>query len=153
MGTATPRQFDRNGRPVYVPIPVYTGWGFWSPWYGFGYRGLHGFGPYYSYYPFGYYGYGPGYLSYGGYAADVAGPASEPELTGSIRFEVTPDTARIYIDGALVGTASDFDTDHLDLAAGGYRLEIRADGYQTYSADVLVKAGQTMTERITLKRE
>ena len=42
---------------------------------------------------------------------------------------------------------------HLALAGGMHQLELRADGYQTYSADINVAVGKTITERISLKKK
>jgi hypothetical protein len=142
------RKGDRDDNRFFVPVPIYTGWGWW-PWYGFGYNSLYGFG---FYDPFGWYGYGFGY---GGYADAVEPSTSERARTGSIRLKVKPGTATVYVDGALVGIAADFAgrSDHLDLPAGGYQLELRADGYETYQADILVSAGRTITERVTLKKK
>ena len=72
---------------------------------------------------------------------------------GSVRLKVSPSSARVYIDGALVGVVDDFDglTRHLELEAGRYALELRADGYKTYVGEVLVSAGRTKTERVSMQ--
>ena len=74
--------------------------------------------------------------------------------TGSVRLKATPDTAMVYIDGALVGTAADFDglTHHLQLGGGAHKIELRADGYASYAGEINVAAGKTTTERVTLKK-
>ncbi len=144
VGSAVPRTGDRDDNRRFVPIPVYTGLGWWFPWYGFG---SYGFG---LYGPFGWSGYG-----YGDSYGDVWPSASPQSETGSIRLKVKPRTAAVYIDGALAGVAADFAglSDHLDLEPGGYRLELRADGYETYQTDVLVSAGKTVTLRVTLRKQ
>jgi hypothetical protein len=66
------------------------------------------------------------------------------------------DTAAVYIDGALVGKSGDFDgltSHHLVLEQGAHQLEIRADGYETFTKTLNVDVGKTMTERITLKKK
>jgi hypothetical protein len=124
-------------------------WGYYP--YGFGY-GLFGYAPYAPYYydpylPF-MYGYGGGYG--GGIERD-----DDSRPTGSIRLRMTPRDARVYIDGALVGTVDEFDglTHHLDIQAGRHQLEIRAAGYENYTTEVVVTAGKTMTERASLKKK
>lgn len=160
---------DRDGRPVrgvatlrpdtdvrILYFPFVGPWGRWTPWYnaGFGYGGFGYFGydpyfsPYYSRYPYGL--YSRPYLGGGGDYEE----APDEERYGSIRLRVSPDTARVYIDGALVGTVDDFNglTDHLELVAGVHTIEIRADGYETYVGEVNVEGGKTLTERLTLTR-
>ena len=74
--------------------------------------------------------------------------------TGSIRFKVNPSIAKIYVDGTLMGVVDDFDGlgDHLTLDAGSHALELRADGYETYTGTIRVEIGKTLTERINLKK-
>ena len=69
-------------------------------------------------------------------------PASTTHVTGSIRLKVSPDTAKVYIDGVLAGTASEFDglvSHHLTLEGGSHQFELRADGYETHHATVTVE--------------
>lgn len=114
---------------------------------GFGSFGLGGYGsslflPYGRYAPY-------GYNAYGRSRSSSAGPAR----MGSVRLKVSPRSARVYIDGALVGVVDDFDglTQQLELEAGRYALELRADGYQTYVGEVSVSPGRTKTERISMQ--
>ncbi len=74
---------------------------------------------------------------------------------GSIRLRASPSSAKVYVDGTLMGIVDDFDglSSHLDLAAGQHALELRADGYETYSGTINVLVGKTMTERVTLKKK
>jgi len=165
---------DRNGRPIqgtatarppylYPAPPIYGypgygypgyGYGYWYPYYGPGFGYGYGYGYYdpWWYGSFGFYGaypYGGG-GGYGGYSGDYRSIA-----TGSIRLRVSPDSAKVYIDGTLMGAASDFSglTHHLEVPAGQHQLELRADGYETYQGTVDVDAGRTMTERVTLNKK
>ncbi len=145
------------------------------PWYGWGYNYGYNYGYGYGY-PYGYV-YDP--WLYGGYWGDpfLYGPfayggrpyywgggtisgrddaAVRDELaTGSIRLRVNPGQARVYIDGALAGVASEFGglTDHLILPEGRHELELRADGYQTYTGQIDVREGRTRTERVNMKKQ
>jgi hypothetical protein len=129
------------------------GFGFGYPYYGYGY----GYGAWYD--PFSPWGYG-----YGGYGA-YGTPGTEDQAygagpgrnhpTGAIRLKVSPDTAQVYIDGALVGAAGDFDglvSHHLVLEVGTHLLELHAPGYETYSGKLKVEAGNTLTERVSMKK-
>jgi PEGA domain len=163
-GTARPRygaptQGQAVGRPpgyypVYPYYPIY-------PYYGYPYYG-GGFG-------YGYYGYNPwwygGYMGYsyygsgGGGYADTGGGAGESYTSeiamGSIRLRASPSKAKVYVDGTLMGIVDDFDglSNHLDLSAGQHELELRADGYETYTGTINVLLGKTLTERVTLKKK
>ena len=107
-----------------------------------------------GYYP----GYGYNDPNDPGYSSSSSGNNySEPEARrmGSLRIKAKPATAKIYIDGTLVGIVDDFDglTNHLEIEAGAHEMEIRADGYATLIKDINVKSGQTTTERLSLKKK
>ncbi|HUF46564.1 MAG TPA: PEGA domain-containing protein [Vicinamibacterales bacterium] len=154
-----------------IDVPLFGPWGRWFPYYGtswgpsFGFVAFNPWGIWgatswqwgrhgYWYDPYGYYPYsGYGYYGGGGSYARSA-PADEGRLLGSIRLKASPKTAMVYIDGALVGTVDDFDglSDHLKLDAGTYELELRATGYETYTGELVVEPGKTLTERVSLKK-
>ncbi|HEY6064638.1 MAG TPA: PEGA domain-containing protein [Thermoanaerobaculia bacterium] len=107
------------------------GYGWYSPWYDPYYYGYgYGYGPYYRGYPYGYRGYGYGYGSRGASWAVVD-------------TDVSPEAARVYLDGQYIGTADDFDgyPDYLYLRQGRYRLEFRLEGFQTRTIDVDARPG------------
>jgi hypothetical protein len=160
--------------------PSWDRWNRWSPWYGYGYGYSYGYGPgYYGhvvynpwvyggssmwgwnryawhdpflYDPYGYAGY-PYYWSTG-IDVDDDDDRDQGVPSGSLRLRVSPSHARVYIDGALAGVASEFGglSNHLALPAGPHEIELRAEGYVTFSGQVDVRAGRTQTERITLKK-
>jgi hypothetical protein len=125
--------------------------------YGFGYPGL-GYG-----YPWGYgglgYGY-PGAMDPNAYDEQYGRrlPPSAPatsHATGAIRLKVSPETAQVYIDGTLAGTASEFDGlvgHHLVLEVGTHALELRAEGRETFHDTIVVEENKTVTERASLKK-
>jgi hypothetical protein len=177
VGYAQPRgTVGGPGQPSFVFLPYYPwyssglsgylGYGY-DPW-GYGFSSWSRYGSRYD--PFGYpYGYGmfgsdpfgfgyghqywgaPYYVSVG----DSYDDDRERDRTiGSLRLRVSPDTARVYVDGALAGTVDDFNglSDHLELEQGIHQIEIRADGYEVYQTEVEVEAGKTRTARASLKR-
>jgi hypothetical protein len=88
---------------------------FFNPWYRYGY------GPWYPYqyqwgYPYPPYGY-----------------ARYDDLTASVRLEVTPNTAEVYVDGYRAGTVDDFDGffQRLRVRPGEHELVLYLDGYRT----------------------
>jgi hypothetical protein len=104
--------------------------GFYGPWWGWGwgYPGYYGYG----YGPYGYYGAGYGYGQDGNWA--------------SVKTDVDPEEARVYLDGKYIGAADDFDgwPDKLYLRPGHYRLEFRLSGYEPKVLDVEAHAGQEL---------
>lgn len=112
---------------VFVRGPrVHVGVGFgWWGWYG----------PYYPY-PYGYpYGY-----SYDGYYHDPRGSFAR------IKTDVSPEEARVYLDGKYIGIADDFDgwPDYLYLGRGHYKLEFRLNGYEPQTVEIDARPGTTV---------
>jgi hypothetical protein len=121
-----------GGPPVGVHVGVgyghgyypYFGFGFgfgwypfynpWYPgWYGYGWYPPYGYGyPFYPYYPY-------------GYAMDM--------LTASVRLEVKPRDAEVYVDGYLAGKVDDFDGmfQRLRVQPGEHDLVLYRDGLRT----------------------
>jgi hypothetical protein len=165
----------RNGQPVVgtatarpvggdvVSFPFYGPWGYWFPWYtgwdlGFyGYYNPWRYGATRWYYnPWGMwydpFTYDPYY--YGDYGRDYE-DEKEPETMGSLRIKANVDSAKVYIDGALVGTVDEFNglKSYLENVDGGRRvIELRAEGYETFKGEVDVKVGSVTTFRASLKK-
>jgi hypothetical protein len=147
--------------PISYYYPWYGsgfGWSFgyaYNPWY---YSGPPGwmwsrYGPWYD--PFSVYPYDPYY--YGNYASapeDDYRPSRSKPAVGSLRLKASPATAKVYVDGTLMGTVDDFDglSHHLELDLGTHRVELRAEGYATMSKDINVSDGTT-TIRFDLKKK
>lgn len=147
---------------VIIAFPYYGPWGYWYPWYG-------GFG-----WGYGYVGYNPwfygatcwGWGRYGfwydpaayHWAPEPDTAAIEPEeeepTVGTVRIRSNQDSARVYVDGQLVGIVDDFNglSDHLELEKGRHTIELQADGFEPARTEVNVKAGRTQTVRVNLKR-
>jgi PEGA domain-containing protein len=154
VGTAVPRATSPFAvSPLFystLRFPGYAGlgWGYgglgllydplWSP-YGFGYSS------------FGFYsGYGRSYTG-GGYAAD---PFTAFGPTGSVRLNVEPRDADVYVDGYYAGIVDDFDGhfQHLDLVPGPHHIEISAPGYQPLVVDVTIQPHHKIEYRSALTR-
>jgi serine/threonine protein kinase len=85
-------------------------------------------------------------------APDVAARPPQPAVpvaTGKLRLLTVPPDAEILIDGRRVGVGSVFD---LKVPLGPRRLQIRANGYQTFDTTIVVKVGETRSlGRIALR--
>jgi hypothetical protein len=127
------------GRPIERRLVIRGGFYgpvFFDPWYSYGYP-LYGYGFGYQYgYPYPPYGY------YG--RADV--------LTSSIRLQVTPKEAEVYVDGARAGSVDDFDGffQRLHLRPGEHDLVLYLDGYRTVHQRLYLNPGADQKVRYTM---
>ena len=80
-------------------------------------------------------------------------PRAPQMARGTLRLEVVPNTAQVYVDGFYVGTVDDISHLGTGLAvgAGWHRLEFRAPGYVTPAVNVTIDANRTFTYRGELK--
>jgi len=69
--------------------------------------------------------------------------------SGGVSFEITPNTATVYVDGTNVGTVAEFSPTSmpLTLTPGRHHIEIRAAGYQTMAFDTEIIARQVIPYR------
>ncbi len=65
----------------------------------------------------------------------------------SVKLEVKPKEAEVYVDGYYAGIVDDFDGpfQRLELEGGAHSIEIRAPGFPPLTYDVNVQPGQTLT--------
>lgn len=105
------------------------------PWYGFGYP--WGFYPPYWYGPWG------GYHGYYGYESAV----------GSVRVQVKPKKAEVYVDGYYVGVVDDFDGmfQRLHLLAGEHEIVIYLEGYKSIRQKLYLTPGGTFNIKDTMQ--
>jgi hypothetical protein len=110
-------------------------YGFYDPFW-FGSYGWYGAGWYG--YPYGYpYAYQRGY--YGGGA--------------SLKLEVTPKNAQVFVDGYYAGVVDDFDGifQSLDLAPGEHEVQLYLPGYRSIEQKVYLQPGKTFRVRYTME--
>ncbi len=147
----TPWYFSSN--PYGSPYSDY-GFGYGYSYYGRSSWGGSPYGPGYGLFGYDPYGamYAPLYL--GGGFVGGGRDQDDDRPNGSIRLRAEPREAKVYVDGALVGTVDDFDglRNHLDLQPGRHHIELRAEGYDNYSTDVSVAEGKTLTTRASMKK-
>jgi hypothetical protein len=73
---------------------------------------------------------------------------------GGFSFQVSPNTAQVFVDGKYMGTVSEFtpQSQPLGVPAGDRRVELRADGYRTVQFDAQVVAGQVLPYQGAMQR-
>ena len=142
-GTPAPGQAAPRPAPPGRPRPVGPGRivGPYPHGYRYPYPGVP-LGFWYDYpYPYGY-PVPPGYVF-----------AAPETLSGSVRLEVSPKDASVYVDDYYAGIVDDFNGvfRHLTLTAGPHSIEIRKPGFETLVVDVYVQPRQTITYRETMQ--
>jgi hypothetical protein len=77
--------------------------------------------------------------------------AALPQVTSQIKLYVTPERAAVFVDGAFVGTVSEFGgVGHgMLVSAGKHQVKIALPGYQDFETEVSLLAKQ----KITIKTE
>jgi hypothetical protein len=155
-------------RPYYSFRPhVSVGFGLWLGYpvaYPYYYSQPYPVYPYSDPYTYGPYAAAPSYGSSSyppdGYGAARSAPSSVVPQGGAqydrggVSFQITPEDATVFVDGAYVGTAGQFGPEArpLDLTAGPHRIEVRAPGYRTMAFDADVRPGQVLPYQGTLQR-
>ena len=87
-----------------------------------------------------------GYPAYWGayYGGPYGGSAAyAPGDWGTVKTDVSPEEARVILDGRYIGTADDFDgyPDYLYLKPGHYKLEFQLEGFEPQSVDIEARPG------------
>ena len=155
-GQAAPRPAGRPGYGGYYP--GYGNRGHY-PYYGYrGYYPGYGYGGYYGgYYPGFYFGlgafYGPYYYSPWFYSSYYYGAPYYPYDYGyyygaggaSLKVEVKPVNAEVYVDGHLAGIVDQFDGmfQSLSVEPGGHGITVYLDGFRSIRQQLYLSAGST----------
>jgi hypothetical protein len=135
------------GGPVHPPGGRYYGGYYRYPYYGYRYYGYPYWYGWYGY-PYFYAGWGwpyrpyPYYYPYGGAYASA-----------SLRLDVTPKEAEVYIDGYLAGSVDDFDGtfQRLHVPRGAHELTLYRDGFKTVHQSLHLSSGSTFKVSYTME--
>lgn len=138
----------RPGGPVYRPGGGYYGGYYRYPYYGYRYYGYpFSYGWYGS--PYFYAGWGSPYAPYPYYQAY----GGAYDASASLRLDVTPNDAEVFIDGYLSGTVDDFDGtfQRLHVSPGAHELTLYRDGFKTVHQALHLSSGSTF--KVSYKME
>lgn len=73
---------------------------------------------------------------------------------GGLIFHVNPPDATVVLDGVVQGKASDFPEErYLKVESGTHRLELRKEGYETFSREVYVSNSLLRIEATLVRGE
>ena len=75
-----------------------------------------------------------------------------PDRPGALALRVEPIDAEIVIDGESRSLPADKTLLTLPLPPGRHRVEVRRDGYETYTEEVLIRPQATLALTVSLKR-
>jgi len=138
-----------RSRPA-VRVGIYYGPSiYYRPWYASRvgwYDPFYSYPPYYSqWYPPPYYGggyYGQGYYGRGYY-----------DLSSSLRLQVSPKEAEVFIDGYYAGTVDNFDGvfQRLHLEPGEHDLELFLPGHRSLTQKIYLQPVSTFRVRHTME--
>lgn len=98
-------------------------------------------------------GPGAGRLAPGRVPGDRGGdraPASGADRFGAVAIRVQPADAAVFIDGERWDAPSGDSRLLVELSEGTHRVEIRKDGFKTYSTTLSVRAGETLPLNVSL---
>jgi hypothetical protein len=111
---------------------------------GFGYPRYSYFGPWYD--PWYQYPYGP-YQPYGYQRV-------YDEQTASIRLEVKPREAEVFVDGYIAGTVDDFDGffQRLRVRPGQHELVLYLEGYRTVRQNLYLRTNSSQSIKYQMER-
>jgi hypothetical protein len=145
---------------IYYPYSYYDSYYGYPGRYGYGYGpwyGGYGFGLGYFYDPFGYYGYYSPYNDDYGYSSGYGSGRysyAYGRPTGQLRLKVNPRHGQVYVDGYFAGEVDSFDGafQRLSVEAGAHKVEIRAEGYEPVTFDVMITPGETVTYKGEMKQ-
>ena len=113
----------------YYASPFWYGAGWYPYWYG-AYGPYGPYGPYPNYYP--YYSYDP---------------------SGSLKLEVTPKDAEVYVDGYYAGIVDDFDGafQRLHVLPGNHELTLYKDGMQAVHQKLYLAVASTFKVKYAMQ--
>jgi hypothetical protein len=73
---------------------------------------------------------------------------------GGLIFHVNPADADVLLDGVVQGKASDFTQErYLKVSAGVHRVELRSEGYETYSREVNIGTSLERIEAALIRKK
>jgi hypothetical protein len=84
----------------------------------------------------------------------ATGTVSVQANMGGLSFQITPQSADVFIDGGFVGTVGQFtpESQPLGVPAGHHRVEIRSQGFRTIAFDANIVAGQVLPYQGSMDR-
>ena len=138
-------------RPIVVARPTVFVGGYYYPSL---YRASLWYDPFYPGSGPGFYGYGPGYYPYQIYAQyPIYGRGRGYDNGGSIRLQISPRQAEVFVDGYYAGTVDDFDGvfQRLNIQSGEHDVQVYLAGYRSFTQRFYLQPGKTFNIKHTME--
>jgi len=75
-----------------------------------------------------------------------------PETFGTLSIRTVPGDAEVLVDGERWTTTSGQERLNIQLADGRHQLEVRKEGYESFTSEIQIRHGQTNTLNISLPK-
>ncbi len=140
---ARPRPVVASRQVVVARPTVFVG-GYYYPRF---YRASLWYDPWYPAY------YGYGYYRAGYYQYPIYGPGRSYDQSGSVRLQVSPREAEVFVDGYYAGTVDEFDGvfQRLNIAPGEHEIELYLSGHRSFSQRFYLQPGKSFNIRHTME--
>jgi PEGA domain-containing protein len=135
-------------RPIVVSRPTVFVGGYYYPTF---YRSSLWYDPFFPGSGPGYYGYyGPAYYQYPVY---VGGGRGRYDNSGSIRLQISPRQAEVFVDGYFAGTVDDFDGvfQRLNIQPGEHEVQVYLAGYRSFEQRFYLQPGKSFNIKHTME--
>ena len=76
---------------------------------------------------------------------------TQPTQFGTLSIRVVPSDAEVFVDGERWAGPATSDRLNIRLATGKHRIEVRKEGFTTYTEEVLIRQSATLTLNVSLK--
>lgn len=122
-------------------VPYWNNWQAAPYYYGYGYSSLYGYG----------YGY-PNWIPYKPETQDASPYNFEVKPAGRVVIQVDPEDAEVFVDGLRLQQLPDLSY-QVTLLAGKQHIDIKKEGYESFSEDVTVQPGAGLVVSISLNKK
>ena len=133
-------------RPIVVSRPTVFVGGYYYPTF---YRASLWYDPFFIGSGPGYYGYyGPAYYQYPIYPG-----RGRYDNSGSVRLQISPRQAEVFVDGYFAGTVDDFDGvfQRLNIQPGEHEIQVYLSGYRSFTQRFYLQPGKSFNMRHTME--
>jgi hypothetical protein len=94
--------------------------------------------------------YGPSYVPESTYDKMFRTQQEPEETTGALFLDVTPASALVFVDTALVGTVGDLQTRGVTLTPGRHWLDLEAPGFEKKTIEITIRPGEPLRYRFDM---
>jgi hypothetical protein len=94
--------------------------------------------------------YDPSYVPESTYDKLYRTPPEPEATTGALLLDVTPSTALVFVDSALVGSVADLQGRGVTLSPGRHWLDLEAPGFDKKTIEITIRTGEPLRYRFDM---